>query len=32
MAVVGAGQVWGLDGVLARTELLARTPLRVLVA
>jgi len=32
VAVVGAGQVWGLDGVLSRTQLLARTPLRVLVA
>ncbi len=31
-AVVGAGAVWGLDGYLARTQLLARTPLRVLVA
>ncbi len=32
LAFVGAGAVWGLDGVLARTQLLAKTPLRVLVA
>ena len=32
LAVVGAGAVWGLDGYLARTQLLAKTPLRVLVA
>jgi thiosulfate dehydrogenase (quinone) large subunit len=32
LAVVGAGAVWGLDGYLARTQLLAKTPLRVFVA
>jgi thiosulfate dehydrogenase (quinone) large subunit len=32
LAVVGAGAVWGLDGVLARTQVLAKTPLRVFVA
>ena len=32
LAYVGAGAVWGLDGVLARTQLLAKTPLRVFVA
>lgn len=32
LAVVGAGAVWGLDGVLSRTQLLAKTPLRVFVA
>jgi hypothetical protein len=31
-AVVGAGAVWGLDGYLARTQFLAKTPLRVFVA
>ena len=31
-AAVGAGAVWGLDGYLARTQLLAKTPLRVFVA
>jgi thiosulfate dehydrogenase [quinone] large subunit len=32
LAVVGAGSVWGLDGYLARTQLLAKTPLKVFVA
>ncbi len=32
LAVIGAGAVWGLDGYLARTQLLAKTPLRVFVA
>lgn len=32
LAVVGAGQVWGLDGYLARAQVLAKTPLRVFVA
>jgi len=32
LAVIGAGAVWGLDGVLARTQVLAKTPLRVFVA
>ncbi len=32
LAVIGAGAVWGLDGYLARTQVLDKTPLRVFVA
>jgi thiosulfate dehydrogenase (quinone) large subunit len=31
VTVVGAGSVWGLDGFLARSQVLARTPARFLV-
>ncbi len=32
VTVVGAGSVWGLDGILARSQVLARTPARFLVS
>lgn len=32
LAVVGAGTVWGLDGVLERTQVLGKSPLRLLIA